>query len=57
MSNNVLQTCEVQGAAYQNMGHGHVEPRIFCSCGFTAKGETWEDAGADYDAHLDDESE
>ncbi len=30
---------------------------ISCVCGFMAKGDTWEEAGAEMDAHLDPEED
>jgi len=48
--------CGVDGAAYQR-GALRLQPTLFCACGFVAQGDTWEEAGAGLDAHLDDEPE
>ncbi len=43
--------CGIEGAVYQRVAGG-LETRLFCSCGFVAKGETWEEAGIELDGHL-----
>lgn len=41
----------IDGAVYQRTAAG-LEPCLFCTCGFTARAATWEEAGAELDAHL-----
>lgn len=44
--------CEVS-ACYQLVGaYGRHVPTLACSCGYSAHGETWAEAGEAYDEHL-----
>ena len=43
--------CEIEQAVYCRTVIG-LEPTLFCSCGYAAQGADWEEAGQDYDAHL-----
>lgn len=51
MSYETEDKCGIDGAIYQRTAAG-LETRLFCSCGFVAKGETWEEAGVELDGHL-----
>jgi hypothetical protein len=42
---------DIEDAAYVGCPGGY-KPTLVCSCGYHAKGYTWEEAGGDYDAHL-----
>ena len=41
----------IDGAVYQNTPAGLL-PTLFCECGQHFQGDTWEEAGAEYDEHL-----
>jgi len=45
------RACEIDGAVYNRTLAG-LDACLFCSCRFTARGETWEEAGAEMDDHL-----
>jgi hypothetical protein len=45
----------VEGIYYRNRGLPELDRVIECSCGFVATGDTWEDAGREYDQHLEEE--
>jgi hypothetical protein len=44
----------IHSAVYERAATG-LQPTLFCLCGFAAQGDTWEEAGAELDAHLDEE--
>lgn len=44
----VAQSCYVRDA-------GGLRATMFCMCGFVASGDSWEEAGAELDEHLDAE--
>lgn len=39
-------------ACYSRTAFG-LEPLIVCLCGWSVQGESWEEVGYDFDAHLD----
>ena len=44
-------------ACYDNLRtteDGYPAPSLECSCGFACWGETWEEAGGEFDMHLAD---
>jgi hypothetical protein len=43
----------VAEAAYVLVQSGTYFPTLICLCGFFARGETWEEAGAELDEHLE----
>jgi hypothetical protein len=47
---------EIEQAVYLRKPWG-LEPHLFCSCGFAASGDNWEEAGEGYDAHLAESSD
>lgn len=44
--------CRILQAAYSGEGF---RPGLECTCGFIAGGETWSEAGEEFDQHLDDD--
>ena len=49
----------IDGGFYDNMAHlakGRLTPRLMCLCGYTTSPscDTWEEAGADLDEHLEE---
>lgn len=51
MHDNTEDKCGIECAVYQRTASG-LETRLFCTCGFVAEGETWEEAGIELDGHL-----
>lgn len=45
----------IGSAAYVRTALG-LEPTLFCLCGFAAQGSEWQDAGAELDFHLAEET-
>jgi hypothetical protein len=41
-------------AAYMLTGPGPYQPTIICMCGEACSADTWEDAGAEFDRHLEE---
>jgi hypothetical protein len=41
-------------AAYMLTGPGPYQPTIICACGEAFSGGTWEEAGAEFDIHMED---
>jgi|GEM_PF-6510910 len=43
----------IESAVYQRTAFG-LQPRLECLCGETFLADSWEEAGADLDAHLEE---
>ena len=44
----------VEAACYSAVGPGLWDCHLYCPCGFVARGDTWEEAGAELDEHLEE---
>jgi hypothetical protein len=47
----------IDGGAYSHEGAGIFTHNLFCLCNFVAEGDSWENAGAILDEHLEEVKE